>query len=108
MMGICATLVAKSTKGNHFIFLSEMAQVILYGRRSTKHCLLSKQKSFSGAEIKIHVFCQKIKGFPTHLKKMRDIRESLYFFVRGGRSFILWRATHRSCIACRKKKFLKR
>ena len=56
MKKICATLVAKSTQGNHFIFLSEMAQVILYGRRSTKHCLLAKQKSFSGAEKKITLF----------------------------------------------------
>ena len=36
MKKICATFVAKSTKGNHFIFLSEIAQVLFDGRTSTK------------------------------------------------------------------------
>ena len=44
MIGFCATLVAKSTRRNHFNFLPEIAQVILSGRCSTKNWLLAKQK----------------------------------------------------------------
>ena len=36
----------KSTAGNHFIFLSEMAQVLYYGTQQTVHAMLAAKKVF--------------------------------------------------------------
>ena len=38
--------IKKSTQGNHFIFLSEMAEVLYYGTQQTVHALLAAKKKF--------------------------------------------------------------
>ena len=55
----------------HF-FVSDGPSYIIWPPLN-KTLLTWKTKKFFWCRKKNHVFCQKIKGFPTHLKKMRDV-----------------------------------